>query len=484
MISIVAPGARKGPMTSKRTTQPRVGAAARGRLWPRSLHGRLVLVPSALLIIGLLGTTGIIFLNAKRRISAEVTSSVQLAHDLAITALRNVADADSESAAFAALARDLPRVRHVQFDLAGSDGTAPSAIRPGTGRVVPQRASVLASVLAPPPVVQSFPVAVRGRTVGRLMVRSNPVDEINEIFAEVELFSLVVVGLCLSTAGGLLLTVRRSLRPLHLLADGFDRLEHGDYRPIADIPVAELARVARQFNLFAASLERVTSDNRLLIDRLLSMQDHERRDVAAELHDEFGPVLFGIRAEAACIMKAAPSGTDVLARAQSIAELTDGIQRVNYRMLERLRPLVLEQMGLSQALRQLISSWETRSLDIAWSLDVPAGLDGLDETVALTLYRAVQEAITNAVRHARATAIGVRLVRDPTGRLLLTIRDNGHGKAESFRYGFGLLGMMERVRHVGGSLSVNSLRPGVVVAIAVPASEHQAMETAHADPVD
>lgn len=471
-------------MTSPCSPQPRVASAAKRRLWPRSLHGRLVLIPSALLMLGLLGTIGIIFLHAKSRISAEVTSSVQLAHDLAITALGDVADADSQSAAFATLARDLPRVRHVQFGLAASDGTAQSAIQPGSERVVRQRASVLASLLAPPPVVQSFPVAVRGKLVGRLIVRSNPVDEINEIIGEVELFSLVVMGLCLSTAGGLLLTVRRSLRPLQLLADGFDRLEHGDYRPIADIPVAELARVARQFNLFAASLERVTSDNRLLIDRLLSMQDHERKEVAAELHDEFGPVLFGIRAEAACIMKAVPHGTGVFARAQSIAELTDGIQRVNYRMLERLRPLVLEQMGLSQALRQLVSSWQTRSLNIAWSLDVPAGLDSLDETVALTLYRAVQEAITNAIRHARATAIGVRLARDPRGGIVLAIRDNGRGRAESFRYGFGLLGMMERVRLVGGSLSVSSARPGVVVAIAVPGPEQPAMETALANPVD
>lgn len=464
--------------------QARTERAARGRVWPRSLHGRLVLIPSALLMLGLLGTIGVILLHATSRISAEVTSSVQLAHDLAITALHNVADADSQSAAFAALAQDLPRVRHVQFDLVASDGTAQSTIEPSVDRVAPKHASILASLLAPPPVVQSFPVTVRGKDVSRLIVRSNPVDEIDEIIAEVELFSLVVIGLCLSTAGGLLLTVRRSLRPLQLLADGFDRLEHEDYRPIPDIPVTELARVARQFNLFAASLERVTSDNHLLVSELLSMQDHERKEVAAELHDEFGPVLFGIRAEAACIMKDVAHGTDVFARAQSIAELTDGIQRVNYRMLERLRPLVLEQMGLPEALRQLLSSWQARSLDIAWSLDVSPGLGNPSETVALTLYRAAQEAITNAVRHAEATVIGVRLARAPTGGLALTIRDNGQGQPEAFRYGFGLLGMMERVRQVGGSMSVGSARPGVVVSIAVPSHEQQAMETVHANPAD
>lgn len=458
---------------------------AQGRsFWPPSLHARLVLVPCTLLMLGLLGTIGIIFLHARSRISAEVTSSVQLAHDLAITALHNVANAGSQSAAFAALAHDMPRVRHVQFHLAATDDTALPVTQPGTAGVARPRTSILASLLAPPPVVQSFPVVAHGNTVGRLIVQSNPTDEINEIIGEVQLFSLMIIGLCLLTVGGLLLTVRRSLRPLQLLTEGFDRLEHDDYQPIADIPVAELARVARQFNLFAASLERVTSDNRLLIGRLLSLQDRERKEVATELHDEFGPVLFGIRAEAACIMKAVPNGTDIFARAQSIAELTDGIQRVNYRMLERLRPLVLEQMGLSQALRQLLSSWQSRSLNIAWSLDVPAGLDSPDETVALTLYRATQEAVTNAVRHAQATAIEVRLTQEPAGGFTLTIRDNGRGLPTSVRYGFGLLGMMERVRQVGGSLSVSAARPGVIVAITVPSHESRVMETVHADSVD
>lgn len=75
-------------------------------MWPRSLHGRLVLTPSALLFPGRSGTIGIIWLHAGNRSSAEVTSRVELAHALAITTLDNVAAADSLSAAFAALAQD------------------------------------------------------------------------------------------------------------------------------------------------------------------------------------------------------------------------------------------------------------------------------------------------------------------------------------------------------------------------------------------
>ncbi len=221
-----------------------------------------------------------------------------------------------------------------------------------------------------------------------------------------------------------------------------------------------------------------------MIGRLLSLKDRDRKEVAAELHDEFGPVLFGIRAEAACIMKVVPTCADIFARAQSIAELTDGIQRVNYRMLERVQPLVLEQMGRSEALRQLLSSWHSRSLNIARSLDVLTGLDTPDETVALTPCRATQEAVTHAVRQPKGTAIEVRLAREPTEQFTLTIRENERGLPTSFRYGFGLPGMMERVRQVGGSLSVSTARPGVIVATTVPSHGPRAMETAHADSVD
>jgi two-component system, NarL family, sensor histidine kinase UhpB len=132
----------------------------------------------------------------------------------------------------------------------------------------------------------------------------------------------------------------------------------------------------------------------------------------------------------------------------------------------------------------LLSTWQTRCPDITWSLDVPAGLDSPDEIVALTLYRAAQEAITNAVRHAQAAKIDIQLTREPANGLLLTIRDDGRGLADSFHYGFGLLGMTERVRQIGGSLSVSNARPGVLVAIAVPSCQQQTIEMAHADSVD
>jgi len=452
--------------------------------WPRSLHVRLVLIPAALLAVGLLGTIGVIFLHARSRISAEVTSGVQLGHDLATAALLNVVEAGSRTEAFESLERSLPRVRHVQFELEAFGNNRSHETLWRIGDKVHSYSEFLAPLLAPAPVEQRFPVVVGGATVGRLTVRSNPSDEISEIIGEVELFSGVLIGLCFLTVGGLLITVRHSLRPLQSLSDGFDRLEQGNYETIAVSPVRELDRVSRQFNSLAGALQRITSDNRLLIDRLFSMQDRERKELAAELHDEFGPVLFAIRAETACILRVSPSDVETRARAQSIAELTDGIQRTNYRILERLRPLILEEMGLAQALRHLVTSWKTRYPQISWSLDVAPGFDDRNEAEGLTLYRAAQEGITNAIRHAGATIIEVRLKSGPPGKAGLVVRDNGRGLPVPCRYGFGLLGMAERVRQLGGSLTVSSTGPGVTVEVSLPTQGQKVTEATHADPVD
>ena len=474
------------------TTDSQPSTRPRSRL--SSLRRQLVLIPTVVLLAGLVATVGTVLLDAHARIAAEVTSAMQLGHELVTTALRNVGHASSPALAFEQLAQDLPRVRHIQFELVPLDGTLFSGSHLRIGEGPPGSRPWLARVLAPSPTEQVFPVIVKNDVVGEIRLRSNSADEIAEIVGEVELFSGALVMLCLLIVAALLWAVRRSLHPLDLLADGFDRLERGDYRPIAAIPVEELRRVGQQFNHLAQSLCRVTADNHLLIDKLLSVQEQERQQLARELHDEFGPVLFGIRAAATCILRLVPpdgqQSNQVRAHVHEIAELTDGIQKLNYRMLDRLRPLVLEQMGLSEALRQLIASCQIRYPHITWLLTISRNFDEPAEAVSLTLYRVVQEAATNAIRHAHASTVEIRLKRRVSEGLspasvapsvLLTVEDNGRGLPDNLRSGFGFLGMTERVRQLGGTLTIGNARPtGVILQAEVPEQKQAII----AEPVD
>jgi two-component system, NarL family, sensor histidine kinase UhpB len=479
-----------------------VGSAASSLSRPRSLHRQLVLIPTVILLAGLVAAVGIVLMDARGRIAAEVTSAMELGDELVLTSLRNVASVNSPALAFEQLAKVLPKVRHAQFELVPLDGQLFRGSYLRIGEEPPRSRPLLARLLAPPPQQRIFPVNVRGDVVGEIRVRSSSADEIAEIVGEVELFSGILFMLCLLIVASLLWTVRRSIRPVQLLADGFDRLEQGDYRPIEPMPVVEFRRIGEQFNRLAQSLCRVTADNHRLIDRMLSVQEQERKQLAAELHDEFGPALFGIRTEAACMLRNLPTdghnNSRVRTHAYTITELADNIQKLNYRMLDRLRPLVLEQMGLSEALRQLLASWQTRYPHMTWSLAIPLGFDEPAEGASLTLFRIVQEAATNAVRHAEASAVRIRLewnVAENDGRfrsateargLLLSVEDNGRGLPDDLHCGFGLLGMTERVRQLGGTLKIMNAHPsGVIVQACIPEQEPAAVaEPMHADTSD
>ncbi len=327
-------------------------------------------------------------------------------------------------------------------------------------------------LLAPRPQHDSFPIVVRGQTVGRVLMQSNPSDEINEIWSEVQLLAALLGGLWVLITAMIFWAVGLSLRPLRNLAEAFDSLEHGHFQPLPVIQVAELRRIGARFNSLGRTLERVTADNHLLIDRTMSVQEAERKEIARELHDEFGPALFGIRADAACITRWTKEGSararDIEERSLSIAGLTDGIQKITYRMLDRLRPLVLEQMGLREALRQLVASWQERYPDTTWSLRLSPSLGECGELVGLTLYRAVQECLTNVVRHANANAVTITIEADGEA-IRMSAGDDGRGLPADFRFGYGLLGMAERIRQLRGRLIVRGgPEGGTLVEIVIP----------------
>jgi two-component system sensor histidine kinase UhpB len=453
-----------------------------------ALRTKLVLYPTMILLFGLVATAAFIVHGARARVEAELRSGTRLGQLLLHDALREVAAVSDPSTALAQLAASLPPVRHVQFVVEPSAASAlPTinsaipAINHATGRqpVTETGARAItaprwfARLLAPPQLDQRFSVIASGQVIGVVDMRANPADEISEIWSEVQLLAALLVGLWLVITAALVATVARSVRPLRQLANAFDRLEHGRFEPLPPIAVAELHRIGLRFNSLGRALDQARANNHLLIDRLMSLQETERKELARELHDEVGPSLFAIRADAACIRRClsdpARHGQDIAERALSITTLAEGLQKVNYQLLERLRPLLLEQMGLLDGLRQLVETWRSRYPEIDWSIELAHDIGPIEEQLGLTLYRAAQECLTNAVRHAQANRVALTLAHERDGTIALAVCDNGRGLTESFRFGFGLLGMNERVRRLRGRLKVrNATGGGTLVELRLP----------------
>jgi signal transduction histidine kinase len=198
-----------------------------------------------------------------------------------------------------------------------------------------------------------------------------------------------------------------------------------------------------------------------LMRRLISAEDDERRRIARELHDETGQaltaLLVGLRA-----IEGQALTLDVHATAHRLrgvaAQTVDNVGR----LARGLHPAVLDDKGLAAAARRHVSDF-AKSFGIVVDLRVEGTISRrLSPLVQTTMYRILQEALTNVARHARAQVVGVLLKNEGT-MLELVIQDDGAGfdsvAAMRKRSGLGLHGMQERVALLGGSVEIES-RPG------------------------
>jgi glucose-6-phosphate-specific signal transduction histidine kinase len=222
-------------------------------------------------------------------------------------------------------------------------------------------------------------------------------------------------------------------------------------------------------------ITELLNHNRDLTQRMILVQENERRVLARELHDEVGQNCTAIRAEASYIMHASVSA-NVEASAQRIEQTAETLYAMAKNMLQRLRPPALDSLGLESALQELCETWEGQS-GIACGFfpgDVPAQIS---DSTSIAIFRVIQEALTNVTRHAEATQVRISLHPAAGGRLNLIIEDNGRGMThsdESHR-GYGLIGMRERVAALQGDIrfysdSGSGMRIIVELPLEVPAS--------------
>ena len=231
------------------------------------------------------------------------------------------------------------------------------------------------------------------------------------------------------------------------------------------LPLAGFAvRRGRQVALLLAQ-------NRALTQRLLRAQEEERCALARELHDEVGQDCTAIRAAASYILRARDGDqANVQACAASIARSAEALQAMVRSMLRRLRPPVLDSLGLEAALQALCDSWAQQH-GIACRFAPQAIPADFDDSTATAIYRLVQEGLTNVARHAGAAHATVELRADAHGSLHLAIEDNGQGLRQDRQQdaGFGMLGMRERVAGLRGHIRwISALGKGLRIEVAMP----------------
>jgi signal transduction histidine kinase len=222
---------------------------------------------------------------------------------------------------------------------------------------------------------------------------------------------------------------------------------------IAALTIWHMRRLERQSELAKTNL-------RELSHQLVKVQEQERKTISRELHDEVGQMLTGLRMELGNLdgphARGDPAFYQRLLETKRIAEQSLRSVR-NLAMI--LRPSMLDDMGLSPALRWQAKEFTLRS-DVPVELSIVGEVDALSDDLRTCVYRVVQEALTNAGRHARAKRIGVTVERC-AHNVTVAIEDDGVGfdRDNSIRRGLGVLGMEERVRELDGAFEIES-QPG------------------------
>ena len=203
-------------------------------------------------------------------------------------------------------------------------------------------------------------------------------------------------------------------------------------------------------------------------ERLVLAREDERRRLRRELHDGLGPTLAALTLQVDTVRNVLAAGRGTEAEADLLA-LRSGVASTVLdvrRMVEGLRPPALDELGLPGALTQLAER-VTLGTELTVEVRMPDALPEIPAAVEVAAYRVTQEALTNAVRHSRATRSEVALRVDTDG-LRLEIHDNGTGRVRPRPGGIGLTTMHERAAEIGGRLSIQAAAQGTTVALWLP----------------
>jgi PAS domain S-box-containing protein len=257
--------------------------------------------------------------------------------------------------------------------------------------------------------------------------------------------------------------------------DGTPMRVEGDYMVIYD----PSGRIAGHFGIqrdvtdrhMATEQIRASSEQlRALASRLQAVREDERTAIAREIHDELGQALTGLKLDVAWMRSRLPRGHDMAVECSSIIQRIDATLTTVRRIATALRPSVLDQLGLAAALE-----WQGHEFGVRTGIHVEMDLSAESGTIpgelGSSVFRILQESLTNVARHARAARVGIRLAQTPT-LLLLEVSDDGVGFSPDRLQGtasLGVVGMRERALACGGEFSI-TCEPGggTTVLLRVP----------------
>jgi two-component system, NarL family, sensor histidine kinase UhpB len=444
-----------------------------------TLRLRINLIVGTLTVLFTIAMMALQLRNMRESVNEEVVAANRVAAQLLNrTVWRYAAQGTPVLLAFL---QSLGRVRSNDITLFDAKGnplynSPPSPYK--AGRDAPEW---FATLIAPPPSVQAFDFPD-----GKLEVQANASRAVLDAWDEMRQLASAALVLLLLANAAVFWLVGRAAKPFGQITAAMNRLQGGEF-DVALPPLSgrEAGAIGNAFNRMVAELrshieterraaraEAQLHDSRELARWIDQHVEQERRLIARELHDELGQSVTAMRSLAVSIEQrvAAHDATSAEA-ARVIADESSRLYDAMHGIIPRLAPLVLDNFGLVEALNDLVERTRRSQPGVVIDTQFEVGNAPLSSELALTLYRAAQEGITNALRHGQAQQVRVSLHGD-ADEVTLELADHGIGlPAEGWRRPghYGLRWLAERVETLKGELRVEANTPrGARLFVRVP----------------
>lgn len=451
------------------------------RAWPIRTQLLVSIAVVCMLAAGIAGVLAVYRANDRARV--EVQATLEIAERLISETVRGLPSDAEPEIAVRYVSQQLRYFRHVETSFVNTSGHKAVILSPpmlGIEDSVERAPQWFEQLVLSEPEQRRVPVNVSGRQIGAFVVTGKPADEIAEVWSDLSEVSLVA-GIVVALMFAMLYWVLgRILKPIETLSAGLKELEAGHYGARVSKPgVLELEPIANSFNALAGALDGAMAENRDLLRHLISVQEDERRQIATELHDEAGPCLFGITANAGSLFTLINGLEDSMRekgteRLEAILASADRLKTLNRSRLKTLRPIAIGRVSLEELLTDLLAEFQKRHPEVNFFLAIEPIAPSYGEAIDLTIYRCLQQGLTNALQHGGARNIDAQLLlrdrEDEAGQdLVLTMTDDGTGIPARTPVGFGLSAMRERVIAVEGTCTVTRAEPqGTTVTITIP----------------
>jgi two-component system, NarL family, sensor histidine kinase UhpB len=424
-----------------------------------SLRLRLMISIAAVLIVCLAIGSVLVYWHAVRKVETELRAALAVG---AHTVRNTIADGQAEKLPrelLESLVTNFNGHRHLRVSLVDNNGTTTVTSSPS----IPSEPAPawFYRLLASPSAIVRADLRVPDHRA--ILLEADAHNEIAEAWSDIVLSLAVLATFC-----GLILlvvywTIGRALRPLHELSTAFSRIGDGNYAPrIAAQGPREFAQLCGGFNHMANRLTEMEVKNRNLAEQLTIMQEEERSDLARDLHDEIGPLLFSVDVDLASMrqQKELRSHPAITPRIDSIRDAVNQIQRHVRSILGRLRPPTLLDLGPAYAVDNLIAFWRTRYPAVVFEANVPP--DSFGPSIDEQIYRIIQESLNNALRHGQPQRVAVTVRLNADGVIAIEVSDDG-GLQPADGARFRLL--QQRVQSLGGTLSAANRNDGRGVTV-------------------